>query len=82
MNILRNRAWNCISKTNWDEALYKFGYVRFGKYDDNDNDDNDTSYSATTDEYVDDEPINENFFSNLKPRVSSRFPRKLNTSGK
>ena len=69
LNILRDIAWNCMSKTKWDETLYKFGYVRFGKYDDNDDDTsysitadesaNDTSYSAITVEYVDDEPINE-----------------------
>ena len=58
-----------MSKTNWDETLYKFGYVRFGKYDDDDDDDDEesvddeyvvvTSYSATADEPVNESITNE-----------------------
>ena len=42
-----------MSKTNWDETLYKFSYVRFGKSVDDDDDD--TSYFATADESANDD---------------------------
>ena len=34
LNSLRDRAWNEMSIANWDDVLYKFGRVRFGKTDD------------------------------------------------
>ena len=59
LNILRDIAWNDMSKTNWDKTLYKFGYVRFGKSVDDDEYVVDTSYSATADEPVNESITNE-----------------------
>ena len=50
LNELRNRAWNCMSKTGWDYTLYKFGRV----VDDNESINNE----IIGDESTNDEPIN------------------------
>ena len=69
LNELRDRAWNCMSKTGWDVALYEFGRVRFGKsaadddsqsevLEENDEPvDDDESVDESIDD--DDEPVNE-----------------------
>lgn len=31
LNILRKKAWNGMSKTDWAYKLYKYGHVRFCK---------------------------------------------------
>ena len=47
-----------MCKTDQDEKLYKFVYLRFGKSDADDNDDVQVNESID-DEYVDDEPMNQ-----------------------
>ncbi len=53
LNELRDRAWNCMSKTDWNVALYEFGRVRFGKSADDD--DSQSEVLEENDEPVDDD---------------------------
>ena len=53
LNELRDRAWNCMSKPDWNVTLYEFGRVQFGKSA-TPADDEESVYES-----VDDEPVNE-----------------------
>ena len=46
LNLLRDSAWNEMSKTNWDDLLCRFGRVRFSKS-------NDTTSTETNDHVCD-----------------------------
>ena len=67
LNELRDRAWNCMSKTGWNVALYEFGRVRFGKSaadDDSQSEvleenDEPVDDDESVDEPIVDEPVNE-----------------------
>ena len=59
LNELRDRAWNCMSKTVWDYSLNKFGRVQFGKSVDDQSTNDEFFNDESVNEYVVDEPINE-----------------------
>ncbi len=62
LNKLRDRAWNCMSKTGWNVALYEFGRVRFGKSADDDDSQSEVleeNDEPVDDEHIVDEPVNE-----------------------
>ena len=33
LNKLRDRAWNCMSKTDWEDTLYKLNHAQYGNQD-------------------------------------------------
>ncbi|KAK8898244.1 hypothetical protein M9Y10_000522 [Tritrichomonas musculus] len=57
LNLLRDSAWNEMSKTNWDDLLCRFGRVRFSKSNDTTstetNEEEEDTFSETNDHVCD-----------------------------